>query len=478
MSDGSTESGRPAKEELAYAVITPYSLHKSRTGGIIARLLWADVRLVAARMYAPDPKGDFIRCYCDAIYDPEERDIPLKFQKMLIEYVVDNLSLPNERNISNRALLLLFKGPNAIEEISNAVGHIGHEVVGDNVRGTYGEFVREERGPWFEPEFQDERNRVLANYPALQKIEVPERRKEFFEPAVITGRSRRLTIKHLKLFRDTCYSDSGNVVHALKPAAAGQKVETSVVILKPESFRTRDPMPGNLIDFFARTGMFITAARILRFDLDRAKEFYGAKIPQFRRQLKGMVSDRAKVLITRARTLLDKHEAVTGQKIDPACRSRVAYDLLGNCEALYTEGHTRGPSEVKEPVDEGIFKLLPDYFPDLKPDKARLEQLAEELKDVNAEAEFNELIGYMTSGPCMVLLYSGPGALGNIRVRLKELRKIYGYDILHNRAHASDPDEEPDREKRVVGFPLDGQEERPCDVEREINECLDSMEAE
>lgn len=41
------------EQELAYALVTPYSLHKSRTGGIIARLMWADVRMVAARMYAP-----------------------------------------------------------------------------------------------------------------------------------------------------------------------------------------------------------------------------------------------------------------------------------------------------------------------------------------------------------------------------------------------------------------------------------------
>ena len=39
-------------EQLAYALITPYSLYKSRTGGIIGRLLaHARLELVAARMY-------------------------------------------------------------------------------------------------------------------------------------------------------------------------------------------------------------------------------------------------------------------------------------------------------------------------------------------------------------------------------------------------------------------------------------------
>ncbi|MHC4591418.1 MAG: hypothetical protein ACYS8L_01840, partial [Planctomycetota bacterium] len=72
-------------EELAYALITPYSLHKSRTGGIIARLLWANVKLVAARIYAPRPESRFLEEYCDAIYDPEERHVPLHYQKLIIE---------------------------------------------------------------------------------------------------------------------------------------------------------------------------------------------------------------------------------------------------------------------------------------------------------------------------------------------------------------------------------------------------------
>jgi len=40
--------------ELAYAMITPYSLHKSRTGGIIGRLVsLAKLDLVGVHMFAP-----------------------------------------------------------------------------------------------------------------------------------------------------------------------------------------------------------------------------------------------------------------------------------------------------------------------------------------------------------------------------------------------------------------------------------------
>lgn len=41
-------------QELAYVIITPYSLSKSRTGGIIARLIArTGLELVGARMFAP-----------------------------------------------------------------------------------------------------------------------------------------------------------------------------------------------------------------------------------------------------------------------------------------------------------------------------------------------------------------------------------------------------------------------------------------
>ena len=40
--------------ELSYVLLTPYSIRKSRTGGIVARLISrTGLELVAARMFAP-----------------------------------------------------------------------------------------------------------------------------------------------------------------------------------------------------------------------------------------------------------------------------------------------------------------------------------------------------------------------------------------------------------------------------------------
>ena len=46
-------------QQLAYVIITPYSLHKSRTGGILSRLITrSGVELAAARMFAPSAELD------------------------------------------------------------------------------------------------------------------------------------------------------------------------------------------------------------------------------------------------------------------------------------------------------------------------------------------------------------------------------------------------------------------------------------
>ena len=43
-----------SKDQLAYVMINPYTIYKSRTGGVIARLFTRTaLDLVAARMFAP-----------------------------------------------------------------------------------------------------------------------------------------------------------------------------------------------------------------------------------------------------------------------------------------------------------------------------------------------------------------------------------------------------------------------------------------
>jgi nucleoside diphosphate kinase len=64
-------------QQLAYVIITPYSLHKSRTGGILSRLISrTGLDLAAARMFAPS--AELVQKYSEAIVsanDPQDRKI-------------------------------------------------------------------------------------------------------------------------------------------------------------------------------------------------------------------------------------------------------------------------------------------------------------------------------------------------------------------------------------------------------------------
>ncbi len=472
----------PNSEELAYALVTPYSLHKSRTGGILARLLWANVRLVAARMYAPRPGSRFIKEYCDAIYDPDERDVPLPYQKLLIDYIIENFGQPNVRGVSNRLAVLVFSGPNARQEIAEAVGHLSQNVRGDNIRGTYGDFFRESRADIADhPDYQA-RLRLLESYEALKTVEEPEPLNEFFEPAVLSGVSACINETHLKLFRKYAYTDGGFVLNAVR-GVDPDAIETSMVILKPESFHHRNPLPGNLIDFFARAGLYITAMKVLELDVDRAKQFYSLKLPQFRRQLKGMVADRARLVVERARLIAQQAVDRMGAAPTTAFDPRHALGAAHRAEGLFCA--KPGPGEAKSHVVSRIYEELAERLTDLQPPDSVYDELAEDLKDLNARAEFDELIRYMTGKDpqtgepiepgeetqCMALLYSGHDALAAIRRRLKQLREVYGQNVLQNRAHASDPEEDPEQELEVLGMPsAAGGERRPCDVERVVTE--------
>ncbi len=471
-----------SNEELAYALITPYSLHKSRTGGIIARLLWADVHLSAVRMYAPEPGGDFLEKYCDAIYDPEESEVPLKFQRLVIEYVMENLARPNVKGISNRMMVLVFQGPNAQRDIKNAVGHIGRDVRGDDVRGTFGDFIIETGESGDVNKVKDRTQRVLERYPLLKDVDMTSEKNSFFEPAVLTATSKAMNEAHLKLFNQYAYSDGGFVLNAL--GDVDPEFETSMVILKPESFRRRNPLPGNLVDFFSRLGLFITGAKMISLSFEQAREFYGDKLEQFRSQLKGMIAEKTNEIIQKASVLRENISETCGMETDKIPPGK-ALKMAQDAEYLFSPPKESGPGEVKKSVVDAIYAYLFDNLQNFSPDEKFFENITEELKGVNAKAEFDELIRYMSGADpetgrpldeegdthCMALLYSGRNSFKSIRRRLKELRDVYGQNILYNRAHASDPDEDPVKERRILGMPNSPQgEAKPCDLEELVNQ--------
>src|SRR6058998_3685686 len=139
-------------QELAYVIITPYSLHKSRTGGILARLISrTSLEMVGARMFAPSP--DLVQEYSKVIVsanDPQDRRI----QEMIRDYILQNLSPDPKTKRRRRALMLLFQGEGAVRKVRSVIGNISPERrVGETIRDTYGDIVLDEAGQvrYFEP---------------------------------------------------------------------------------------------------------------------------------------------------------------------------------------------------------------------------------------------------------------------------------------------------------------------------------------
>jgi len=139
-------------QELAYVIVTPYSLHKSRTGGILARLITrTGLELAGARMFAPS--SELVQKYSEVIVsadDPQDRNI----QELIRSYILKNLTPDAKTGRRRRALMLLFKGEDAVRKVRSVVGNINAERTGgETIRDTYGDLILDENGHvrYFEP---------------------------------------------------------------------------------------------------------------------------------------------------------------------------------------------------------------------------------------------------------------------------------------------------------------------------------------
>lgn len=228
------------KKELTYALITPYSLLKSRTGGIISRLLsLSDLELVGARMYTPSDK--FLDEYCATIENQKMKPL---WKNAMIDYVNNMLRKNNKLGMANRAMLLLFEGKNAVDVLhNNVIGSASDPLRGNTIRGTYGDSILDGNG-----------------------------KVEYFEPAVLTSADKATNISQLKLFAKYSLSDGGILEKAVK-FPKNKKPEISLIILKP--FEKHDPRTGNIIDMIARTGFYMVGAKLLDLSTKQAEEFYG-----------------------------------------------------------------------------------------------------------------------------------------------------------------------------------------------------------
>ena len=101
-------------QQLAYVIITPYSLHKSRTGGILSRLITrTGLELAGARMFGPS--AQLVKDYAEATISGEDPQEPW-IQKLIYEYIQENIAPDPKTDRRRRVMMLLFKGEDAVRK--------------------------------------------------------------------------------------------------------------------------------------------------------------------------------------------------------------------------------------------------------------------------------------------------------------------------------------------------------------------------
>ena len=232
-----------AAEELSYVIVTPYSMRKSRTGGILARLISrTGLDLVTARMFAPSEA--LARRYAETIVteaDPSHRAT----QELIRDYVLKNFA-GNVNGQRARTLFLVFRGPDAAEKIHRTIGHIVHErTSGETIRDTFGDYITDDSG------------KVI-----------------YFEPAALAAFDPKAVERDLKLWSEFSDSDGGILDQVIEfPKEA--KVEKSLVLIKPDNFKFPNQRPGGVIEVFSRTGLYIVGFKVHCMSVAQAEEFYG-----------------------------------------------------------------------------------------------------------------------------------------------------------------------------------------------------------
>jgi nucleoside diphosphate kinase len=371
-------------QQLAHVITTPYSLYKSRTGGILSRLIsLTSLDLAAMRMFAPS--SELVKQYAETIvsaHDSQDR----KIQELLRQYVLHNLSPDPKTGRRRRVLMMLFRGDEAQRKVRSVVGNLNPERrSGETIRDTYSDLIMDDDG-----------------------------QVRYFEPAVLVAPNAEGAEKELKLWAR--YSDSdGGVLENVITYPAGKTGERTLVLIKPDNFQFPTGRPGNVIDFFSRTGLYIVGIKVLHMSVAQAMEFYGPVREVLRTKLKDGVSERAVLLL----------EKELGFKI-PAKEHKVLGDILG---PLYGDNRF-----------DNIIRFMSGRTP--------------------SECVSKEDMRKPGTEKCIALVYEGVNAIRKVRDVLGptdpskappgSIRREFGSNITVNAAHASDSVENARREFAIV----------------------------
>jgi nucleoside diphosphate kinase len=254
---------------ISYVLVTPYTVAKSRTGGVISRLLsQTDLELVGAQMIAPDME------FCNEFAANLRRQNYPNDITLLADYVEQNLGPSGGRK--HRTLLLLFCGEDACPQLMNICGHMHHDNInvdtlsGETIRDTYADLI------------------FSLDDPA---------KVTYFEPAVITPRNQKEADEDFRLFAKFLKGEE-NLIRNIKYADPSL-IEQTLVIIKPDNWAQPSSKPGTIIDMFSRTGLRIIGIKVHRFSLAEALDFYGPVESALQGKLAPIFGKKAKDILER-----------------------------------------------------------------------------------------------------------------------------------------------------------------------------------
>lgn len=287
--------------ELAFALITPYSLTKSRTGAIISRIMVrSQLELVGTRMIAPN--ADLVKNYADMLRrHGNTQGSGIDEGALLSDYVEKTFMPDPSTGKRRRVLLLVFRGENALARLNQAIGPFGVDAASaQSVRDTYGELVKDADG-----------NVV------------------FLEPAAISSPTAEKTAEALRLWVDGSEQDGG-LIDNVVDVAEGDDCERTLVILKPDNFRFASIRPGTIIDIFSGSGLRIVAAQMNRMSIAEALEFYGPVREALRERYKGKGGESSRNVLEQnlSLKLTDEIQAQLGELIGPVIAEQQFCELV------------------------------------------------------------------------------------------------------------------------------------------------------
>lgn len=373
--------------ELAFVFINPYTIAKSRTGGVLARYISrTDLNLVAARMMGPPE--DLVVKYADKIRnaDPDHSET----NALIADYVMRQYMPQKNTGRPRRVMMLLFEGEDAVAKIWSVTGSAtarpgtGEIFSGETIRGTYGDYIVD-----------------------------PDGKTRYFEPAVLVGPNVERVGKTLRLWYPYTESHGGIVASALD-VPTGANVERTLVMLKPDNFRFPSLRPGNIIDILSVSGLRIVAVKKFSLTVAQAEAFYWPVLAVLDAKFQSFGPKQIADILTQG----------LGFSVLPELTSDLALRL--------------GPVFAKAQFD-GIVEFMTGYRPSQCSD-ADKHTLGRE-----------SCLALVYEGPGAVAKIRGIlGATDPTKARPGSVRREFGSSIMVNAAHASDSVENAEREMRII----------------------------